>query len=81
MAEITIEYCVPCGLLHPALETERYLLEEFGQDIDRIILQTGHGGIFTITVGGNTVWDKAVHGGDLDLDLIGDAVRNHMVTA
>lgn len=76
MTEIEIEYCVPCGLLAPALKTERALLEEFGQNVDSVALRPGHGGVFKVRVGDEVVWDKDVHGGELDLNLITDAVRN-----
>lgn len=75
MTAIEIEYCVPCGLLSPALKTEQALLDEFGQEVDGVTLRPGHGGVFTIRVDDEVVWDKDVHGGDLDLNLVADAVR------
>lgn len=75
MTAIEIEYCVPCGLLSPALKTEQALLDAFGQEVDRVTLRPGHGGVFEIRVDNEVIWDKDVHGGELDLDLIVDAVR------
>lgn len=74
MTTIEIEYCVPCGLLDPAVETQTKLLDEFGQTLDGVTLTPGHGGVFKVYVHGETVWDKDVHGSDLDLDLIVDVV-------
>lgn len=75
MTVIEIEYCVPCGLLSPALKTEQTLLDEFGQDVDRVTLRPGHGGVFAIRVDDEVIWDKDAHGGELDLNLIIDAIR------
>jgi selenoprotein W-related protein len=75
MTKVTIEYCVPCGLLDTALDTERALLEAFGQDIDEVRLQPGHGGVFKIHADGETVFDKDENGAELVLPDIKDAVR------
>lgn len=74
MAEIEIEYCVPCGLLDPAVNTQRALLEEFGRDVDSVRLTTGHGGVFKVFVGNDLVFDKDEQGNELDLDAIVEAV-------
>lgn len=81
MTNIDIEYCVPCGLLPHALEAERALLDEFGRDIERLILHPSQGGVFKITVGDDVIWDKNVHGSELDLELIADAVRERALVA
>lgn len=59
MAEVEIEYCVPCGLLDPALETERALLEALGQELEGVRLRTGHGGVFRVSLDGEVLFDKA----------------------
>jgi selenoprotein W-related protein len=58
MPEVEIEYCVPCGLLDIALETQHALLEEYGQDIDAVTLKPGHGGVFKVQIDGDLVFDK-----------------------
>lgn len=78
MGEIEIEYCVPCGRLDAAVRTARFLLEEFGGAVDRVALRTGHGGVFTVAVDGDVVWDRAAHGDELDLELIAGAVRGRL---
>lgn len=70
MVTVEIEFCVPCGLLDPAMTTQRELLETFGQDLDRISLATGHGGVFKVTVDSDLVYDKAEHGTQIDLNEI-----------
>lgn len=78
MTAVDIEYCVPCGLLEPAIETQTRLLNEFGRDLDGITLTPGHGGVFVVTTDGEVIWDKEVHGRDLDLDLIVEAIDNRL---
>lgn len=78
MTHVEIEYCVPCGLIDPALKTQQSLLNEFGQQLDGVQLSPGHGGIFKVHADGETVWDKDVHGGDLDLEFIGEAVAERI---
>ena len=52
-----IEYCVPCGQLERAIDTQRAILEQFGR-LDRVRLKTGHGGVFTIRVDSEQIYDK-----------------------
>jgi selenoprotein W-related protein len=80
MTKVTIEYCVPCGLLDSAIDTERALLEEFGQEIDEVRLRTGHGGVFKIHVDDETVFDKDGSGGKLALPEIKNAVQKRTQT-
>lgn len=76
MLAVDIEYCVPCGHLDRAIETQRELLETYGQRLDGVRLSTGDGGVFTVAVDGERVWDKADDGYDLDaiVDVVGDRV-------
>lgn len=80
MTAVDIEYCVPCGFLDRAVETQTRLLKEFGRDLDGVTLTPGHGGVFVVTAGGETVWDRDVHGADADLDLVVDAVAEQLTT-
>lgn len=78
MVAVEIEYCVPCGLLDPAVRTQRELLDEFGGDIDSVRLRTGHGGVFKVAVDDELVFDKADHGNEIDLDTIVEAVDDRV---
>ncbi|QIO23030.1 SelT/SelW/SelH family protein [Haloarcula sp. JP-L23] len=78
MTSVEIEYCVPCGLLEPAVEAQTRLLNEFGQELDGVTLTPGHGGVFIVRADGETVWDKGVHGADLDLELLVEAVGDRL---
>lgn len=63
--QVEIEYCVPCGHLDKAIDTQKSILEHFGREIDGVKLKTGHGGIFTIRVDGEEIYDNS-QGFDLD---------------
>ena len=68
MVSVEIEYCVPCGHLSRAQELEAAILEEYGLEVDRVALVTGDGGVFTVSVDGETIFD--VDEDDYDADAI-----------
>ncbi|WP_435158915.1 SelT/SelW/SelH family protein [Haladaptatus sp. DFWS20] len=78
MTAIEIEYCVPCGLLDRAIATQTRLLDEFGQKLDSVSLVPSHGGVFIVTVDGETIWDKSVHGAEMDMNLIVNAIDDRI---
>jgi len=75
MVTIDIEYCVSCGFLDTAIETQHDLLTVFGRDLAGVRLVPGHGGVFRVSVDGETVWDRDVHGDGVDTDSIVEAVQ------
>lgn len=79
MSDIEIQYCVPCGHLDRAMQLQRTILEEFGQNIDRVALKTGDNGVFTVSVDGETFFDKDED--EFDEDAIVDGIRSRAVTA
>jgi selenoprotein W-related protein len=66
-ANVEIEYCVPCGHLNRAIDTQRVILEHFGRQVDGVRLKTGHGGVFTIRVDNEQIYDRTK---SFDLDGI-----------
>ncbi|WP_396613165.1 SelT/SelW/SelH family protein [Haloferax sp. S1W] len=76
MTAIEIEYCVPCGFLNRAEEIQHTLLQQFGQQVERVALVTGDHGVLTVTVDGERVWDKSED--EYDPDLILRRVRPHV---
>ena len=76
MTTVEIEYCVPCGLLDRAIETQRALLAEFGRDLDAVTLRTGQGGVFVVRADGDVVLDTDEQG--YDLEAIGAAVEERI---
>jgi selenoprotein W-related protein len=80
MVAIEIEYCVPCGLLDPAVRTQRELLEAFGRDLDSVRLTPGHGGVFRVSVDDELVFDSDDHGNEIDLNVITAEVDERVAT-
>lgn len=78
MVTVEIEYCVPCGLLDPAIETQRELLDQYGRDLDGIRLTPGHGGVFKVYVDGDLAFDKSHHDNEIHLDIIDEAVDDRL---
>lgn len=76
MPSVEIQYCVPCGHLGRAIDTQRQLLEQFGQGLDGVRLKTGEGGVFTVDVDGQRVFDKKESA--YDLEAITSAVGAHV---
>lgn len=66
MSEVEIEYCVECGLLPKAEQTEHAVLEAYGRKLDGLRLKPGHGGVFTVRVDGGVVYDKSNEAFDVD---------------
>lgn len=79
MVDIEIHYCVPCGHLDRAEQLQRAILEEYGQGVDRVALKTGDGGVFTVSVDGETVFDKAEE--TFDVDDIVTRIGSHAAVA
>lgn len=74
--EIEIEYCVPCGHLDRAIDTQRELLETYGRDLDEVTLRTGHGGVFKVRIDDDLVLDAQQDG--FDLAVIHDTIRSQL---
>lgn len=74
--DVTIEYCVPCGHLDRAIEVQRELLTDYGRQLDAVTLQTGHGGVFKVSVDGELVLDAAQDG--FDLGVVTDTIDHEL---
>ncbi|MCU4800827.1 Rdx family protein [Halobacteria archaeon HArc-gm2] len=58
MSDVTIEYCVPCGFRERALEVQEVVLSGLEAELDSLELVMGDHGVFTVSVNGQTVYDK-----------------------
>jgi selenoprotein W-related protein len=76
MTDVEIHYCVPCGHLDNAQDVQHALLEQFGQELDGVRLKTGDAGVFTVSVDGETVFDKSED--DYDVDEITRRVKERV---
>ncbi|MDX1658629.1 MAG: Rdx family protein [Nitriliruptorales bacterium] len=63
--QVEIEYCVPCGHLNRAIDTQRELLDTYGQDLEAVSLKTGDGGVFKVRIDDELVMDAQEDGYDL----------------
>lgn len=73
MTRVTIDYCVPCGLLDRAVETQTALLELFGQRLETVALRPGDGGVFRVVADGEVVYDEDEEA--YDVETITERVR------
>lgn len=55
---VEIEYCVPCGHLERAIETQRSILGHFGRRVEDVALKTGDGVVFTIRADDEEIYDR-----------------------
>jgi selenoprotein W-related protein len=76
MTSVEIEYCVPCGHLERAIDTQRTLLTEFGRSLDGVRLKTGHRGVFKVRIEGEQIFDRATD--SYDIDAIKESVRQRL---
>jgi selenoprotein W-related protein len=76
MAEIEIEYCVPCGFRDRAMDVERAILGALETELDRVALVMGDHGVFRVSVDGQTVYDKEED--EFDVDGLVREVREHL---
>lgn len=75
--DVEIKYCVPCGFLDRAVELQRHLLETFGERLDSVALVTGDHGVFRVSAGEETLYDKH-EDGDYDPDKLAREVRERL---
>ncbi|PSP47273.1 selenoprotein [Halobacteriales archaeon QH_6_66_25] len=66
MPEVEIEYCVPCGFRDRALDVQQAILNSLEQELDSVALVMGDHGVFTVSVDGDVVYDKAEDEFDVD---------------
>lgn len=76
MSDVTIEYCVPCGFRERALEVQQVVLGAVESELDSLELVMGDHGVFTVSVDGQTVYDKEEDA--YDPDEIARDVRNEL---
>ncbi|PSQ37314.1 selenoprotein [Halobacteriales archaeon SW_10_66_29] len=66
MSRVEIEYCVPCGFRDRALDIQQAILNSLEQELDSVALVMGDHGVFTVSVDGEVVYDKAEDEFDVD---------------
>lgn len=76
LPRIEIEYCTGCRWMLRATWTAQELLTTFQNEIGEIALQPGHGGVFIIKVGEETVWSRTDEGGFPEMKVLKQRIRD-----
>jgi selenoprotein W-related protein len=75
---VAITYCRQCNWLLRAAWMAQELLHTFAEDLGEVALVPGRGGVFTITVEGEPVWDRRRDGGFPDARTLKQRVRDRI---
>lgn len=73
---IAITYCTQCNWMLRAAWMAQELLSTFGQDLAEVALVPGTGGIFVVTLDGQTIWDRKADGGFPEAKVLKQRVRD-----
>jgi selenoprotein W-related protein len=77
-AEIVITYCTQCQWLLRAAWLAQELLSTFGDDLGKVSLVPGTGGIFQITCDGEHIWERKADGGFPEAKVLKQRVRDRI---
>ncbi|MCJ2035213.1 SelT/SelW/SelH family protein [Methylobacterium sp. J-068] len=75
---VSITYCTQCQWLLRAAWMAQELLSTFRDDLGEVALIPGHGGVFVILCGPDTIWDRTVDGGFPDVKILKQRVRDRL---
>jgi selenoprotein W-related protein len=73
---IAITYCTQCQWLLRAGWMAQELLQTFGDDLGEVALIPGIGGVFTIAVDGELIWDRKAREGFPEAKVLKQLVRD-----
>lgn len=76
--EIVIHYCTQCQWLLRAAWLAQELLSTFANDLGRVCLEPGTGGVFRITCNGQQLWERKTDGGFPEAKVLKQRVRDHI---
>lgn len=74
--QVRITYCTQCNWMLRAAWMAQELLSTFGADLASVALVPGTGGVFEITVDGETVWERKRDGGFPEAKVLKQRVRD-----
>lgn len=74
--EIVITYCTQCQWLLRAAWLAQELLSTFAEDLGRVSLEPGSGGVFRITYDGRQIWERKADGGFPEAKTLKQRVRD-----
>ncbi|MDV7210859.1 selenoprotein W-related protein [Azotobacter beijerinckii] len=76
--EIVITYCTQCQWLLRAAWLAQELLSTFGEDLGRVSLEPGRGGVFRIACDGVQIWERKADGGFPEAKVLKQRVRDRI---
>lgn len=76
--EIVITYCTQCQWLLRAAWLAQELLSTFAEDLGRVSLEPGRGGVFRITCDGRQIWERKADGGFPEAKTLKQRVRDYI---
>lgn len=76
--EVSIRYCTQCRWGLRAAWLAQELLQTFEDEIARMVLEPGGGGVFEVRVGGELVWSRAEAGRFPELAELKRRVRDRI---
>jgi selenoprotein W-related protein len=77
-AEVVITYCTQCQWLLRAAWLAQELLSTFSDDLSRVSLEPGTGGVFRITCDGAQIWDRKADGGFPEAKVLKQRLRDEI---
>jgi selenoprotein W-related protein len=75
---IAIRYCTQCQWLLRAAWMAQELLQTFGDDLREVALIPGTGGIFSISVNDEVIWDRKAREGFPEAKVLKQLVRDQI---
>ncbi|MBA1274631.1 SelT/SelW/SelH family protein [Stutzerimonas azotifigens] len=74
--EIVIHYCTQCQWMLRAAWLAQELLSTFADDLGRVVLEPGTGGVFWVTCNGTQIWERKHDGGFPEAKVLKQRVRD-----
>lgn len=75
---VTFTYCTQCNWMLRSAWMAQEILSTFGRDLGSVTLVPGTGGVFTVTVDGELVWDRESRGGFPDSRQLKRILRDRL---
>ncbi|MFC3609604.1 SelT/SelW/SelH family protein [Stutzerimonas tarimensis] len=76
--EVVITYCRQCQWLLRAAWLAQELLSTFSEELARVTLEPGTGGVFRITCDGVEIWERKTDGGFPEAKILKQRVRDRI---
>lgn len=77
-ASVVIHYCNMCRWMLRAAWLSQELLSSFPDELQRVSLQPGSGGVFEIWLGDELIWERKRDGGFPEAKELKQRVRDHL---